>query len=63
MKKKHFNKETNKNITSTGKDIYLYGKHPVSLALENKNRIVKEVLLLSTAQDKINIPKNIPFKF
>lgn len=62
MKKKHFNKENNKQIFQTGKDIYLYGKHPVSLALENKRRIVKEVLLLPTAQDKIKIPKNIPFK-
>ena len=63
MKKKQLQKESNRNTSSTGKDIYLYGKHPVSLAIENKNRIVKEVLLLSTAQDKINIPKNIPFKF
>lgn len=62
MKKKNFNRENQKN-TSTGKDIYLYGKHPVSLALENKNRQVKEVLLLSGAQDKISIPKNVPFKF
>lgn len=63
MKKKNFNKDTNKNTSFAGKDIYLYGKHPVSLALENKNRIVKEVLLLSSSKDKINIPKNIPFKF
>ncbi len=63
MKKKHFNKENSKSNQTTGKDIYLYGKHPVSLALENKRRIIKEVLLLATAQDKIKIPKNIPFKF
>ena len=62
MKKKHFSRETSHSNTTQSKDIYLYGKHPVSLALTNKKRVVREVLVLSTVVDKMNIPKNVPFK-
>lgn len=61
MKKKH-SKEFSKMGSVSQKDIYLYGKHPVSLAFENKRRIVREVLLLSSSVDKIKLPKNTPFK-
>ena len=61
MKKKKFNKENN-NYTSASKDVVLYGRHPVSLALQNRRRIVKEVWVLSTTLDKVKIPKNVPFK-
>lgn len=61
MKKKH-SKEFLKMGMAPQKDIYLYGKHPVSLALENKRRVVREVLLLSGSVDKIKLPKNVPFK-
>ncbi len=61
MKKRH-SKEFLKMGVASQKDIYLYGKHPVSLALENKRRVVREVLLLSSSVDKIKLPKNVPFK-
>lgn len=62
MKKKPHSKDFSKGNNSSQKDIYLYGKHPVSLALLNKKRVVREVLVLSTSLDKIQIPKNVPFK-
>ena len=47
---------------SKSKDVWLYGMHPVTLALQNKNRIIKEVWATSTAAAELNIPKNIPFR-
>ena len=62
MKKKHQSKDYSKQQICFSKDILLYGKHPVSLALANKKRVVREVLVLSTVVDKVKIPKGVPFK-
>lgn len=62
MKKRHQSKESSKTSSLVSKDILLYGKHPVSLALLNKKRVVREVLILSTVLEKMKIPKNVPFK-
>lgn len=62
MKKRQHSKEFSRANNVPQKDIYLYGKHPVSLALANKRRVVREVLVLSGSLDKIQIPKNVPFK-
>ena len=61
MKKKKNNREHN-SYPQSQKDVVLYGRHPVSLALQNPRRVVREVLLLSSTLEKIKIPKNIPFK-
>lgn len=58
MAKQRFKNET-KNKT---KDIWLYGMHPVTLALQNKNRVIKEVWATHGAAAELNVPKNIPLR-
>ncbi len=45
------------------KGIYLYGRHPVSLALQNKKRRILELFLLKGALDEKLIPPHIPVHF
>lgn len=49
--------------TTSGNDVYLYGHHPVSLALENKKRVIKEIFMLSSLQGKFHINTKIPVHF
>lgn len=48
------------SLKPIGKDIFLYGHHPVMLALSNKRRQVKEIFAVKNAFDKITIPSQIP---
>ncbi len=58
MSKQRFKNEMkNKNA-----DIWLYGMHPVTLALQNKNRVIKEIWATRGAAAELNIPKNIPLR-
>ena len=41
------------------KDVLIYGKHPVTLALQNPHRIVKEIYITKQTMNEIDIPKGI----
>lgn len=45
------------------KDLWIYGTHPVTLALKNKRRPIKELWATKEAGSAINIPKNIPVRY
>lgn len=42
------------------KDVLIYGKHPVELALKNSHRKIKEIYALKQVLSQINIPHSIP---
>ncbi len=44
------------------KDVLLYGKHPVSLALSNPCRAVREIYATPGAADELTIPANVPVR-
>ena len=44
------------------KELWLYGTHPVTLALQNPKRKVKEVWVTKNASDEIKLPKHIPVR-
>lgn len=58
MAKQRFKNETK----GKSKDVWLYGIHPVTLALKNKNRVIKELWLTNSAAGEFEIPKDIPFR-
>jgi len=41
------------------KDVLIYGKHPVELAIQNPHRVIKEIYATKQPLAEINIPKNI----
>lgn len=57
MAKQHFSKKQN---TPKQKEVFLFGRHPVSLALQNKRRVIKEIYALSGSLEKLKIPQHIP---
>lgn len=57
VKQKYKNESKGKS-----KDLWLYGMHPVSMALNNENRVIKELWLTATTADEIEIPKHIPYR-
>lgn len=52
-----------KNQKKTSKDLWLYGIHPVTLALQNKQRLCKELYAVKGATDSLKIPANLPVRF
>ena len=42
------------------KDILIYGKHPVELALKNPHRTIKEIYATKQAVSEMDIPRHIP---
>ncbi len=44
------------------KDILLYGRHPVSLALQNPKRHIREILATKGATDGLHIPASVPVR-
>lgn len=53
-------KEISFSPQNNGKDIFLYGHHPVVLALSNPNRKIKEIFAIKNVLNKITIPEHIP---
>lgn len=45
------------------KDLWLYGVHPVTLALQNPNRHIKELWAVKGSTDSLKLPKNLLVKF
>lgn len=45
---------------NSGKDIFLYGRHPVTLALSNPHRHIKEIFVVKNVLEKIKVPAQIP---
>ena len=41
------------------KDVLIYGKHPVELAIQNSHRTIKEIYATKQTLSEMNIPKNI----
>lgn len=45
------------------KDLYLYGKHVIELAVKNPRRHIREIYATKETQTGINLPKNVPVHF
>ena len=41
------------------KDVLIYGKHPVELAIQNPHRTIKEIYATKQTLNEMNISKNI----
>ena len=54
------NEKQSHSYSKSKEDILLYGRHPVTLALENPKRKIKELFLVKTAVENFKIPNNIP---
>lgn len=59
QKKRHQSTSHTKNVTGL---ILLYGRHPVTLALTNPRRKIKELLMVKGALDGVRIPNDIPVR-
>ncbi len=56
-------KQSPKNIRqATSNTLFLYGRHPVTLALSNPRRKIKELYMTKGALDGIHIPSDIPVR-
>lgn len=51
-----------KNQCQKNKGLWLYGVHPVTAALQNPNRKIKEIWAVKSALETIKIPTHIPVK-
>lgn len=60
-KEKQFKKPEKKSV-AVSNTVYLYGRHPVTLALSNPRRKIKELYLTKGALDGIYISPDIPVK-
>ncbi|MBQ9089859.1 MAG: 23S rRNA (guanosine(2251)-2'-O)-methyltransferase RlmB [Alphaproteobacteria bacterium] len=59
QKKQHQTVSHTKNTTHL---LLLYGRHPVTLALTNPRRKIKELLMTKGAMDGVQIPHDIPVR-
>lgn len=53
---------TQKQNSPKGKDVLLYGHHPVMMALANKRRQILEIYMVAGALEKGQIPEKIPVR-
>ena len=49
--------------SNIAKDIFIYGRHPIELAFQNKRRRILEIYATRDGVSGLNIPSGIPVKF
>lgn len=54
------NEKQSNTFLKSKEDVLIYGRHPVTLALNNPNRKIKELFLVKTSVDNVKVPNNLP---
>lgn len=59
-KKYNKNEKQFNTFPKSREEVLLYGRHPVTLALHNSKRKIKELYLIKNATENFKVPNNIP---
>lgn len=44
------------------KELWIYGVHPVEMALQNRRRVVREIWIAKELPESVQVPKSVPVK-